>query len=66
MDFIWATLKAILSILIFSLHPQILDFQIVVPKCCPFIINHTSMESLFIQLSDDVYMTGFVVQVNIF
>ncbi len=29
-DFIWTTLKAIFSILRFFLHPQILDFQIVV------------------------------------
>ncbi len=46
-NFIWTTLKANISIF---LHPQILDFQIVVSR--PNIV-HTSMERLFIQLSGD-------------
>ncbi len=36
------------------LHPQIPDFQIVVSRPNIVLTNHTSMESLFIQLSGDV------------
>ncbi len=47
-NFIWKILKAISSIFLFFLHPQIPDFQIVVSvKYCP-ILNLVS------QLSDDV------------
>ncbi len=42
-----------LNIWIF-LHPQIPDFQIVVSRPNIVLSNHTSMERLFIQLSDDV------------
>ncbi len=48
-NFIWTTLKMIFSIFRFFC---ILRFQIF--KYCPIITNHTSMERLFIQLSDDV------------
>ncbi len=53
-NFIWTTLKVIFSIFRFFLHPQIPDFQIVVSQPNIVLTNHTSMESLFIQLSDDV------------
>ncbi len=49
-NFIWTTLKEIFSILWFFCT---LRFQIY--KYCPIITNHTSMEILFIQLSDDVF-----------
>ncbi len=49
-NFIWTTLKAI-----YFLHPRIPDFQIVVSQQ-NILTNHTSMESLFIQLSDDAYI----------
>ncbi len=42
----------IFSIFSFFLHPQIPDFQIVVSQANIVITNHTSMEILFIQLSD--------------
>ncbi len=67
-NFIWTTLKGI-----YFLHPQIPDFQIVVSQQ-NILTNHTSMESLSIQLSDDAYIsiskkwsliTGFVVQGHI-
>ncbi len=71
-NFIWTTLKAILSIFRFFLHPQIPDFQIVVSYCSQILsyTNHTSMESFFIQLSylnfeNMTLMTGFVVQGHI-
>ncbi len=50
------TLKGIFSILRFF-APSDSRFQIVVsqPECCP--TNHTSMESLFIQLTDEVYIS---------
>ncbi len=55
-----------LNICIF-MHPHIQDIQIVIFQ--PNVItNHTSMKSLFFQLSDDVYisnlkkLTGFGVQ----
>ncbi len=51
-NFIWTTLKMILSI--FRLF-CILRFQIY--KYCPIITNHTSMEILFIQLSDYLYIS---------
>jgi len=46
----WTTIKAIFS----YLFPH--NFQIVAsrPKYCPILANHKSMESLFIQLSNDV------------
>ncbi len=50
-NFIWTTLKMIFSIFRFFCT---LRFQIY--KYCLIITNHTSMEILFIQLSDDVYM----------
>ncbi len=56
-DFIWTTFKGdflnIEILFFYLLHPQITDFQIVVsrPK------NHTSLESLFIHLSDYVYIS---------
>ncbi len=53
-DFIWTTLKVIFSIFrfLFFLHPQIPDFlnSCISTKYCPILTNHTSMESLFIQL----------------
>ncbi len=52
-NFIWTTLKAIF------LHSQIPDFQIVVSQPNKVLTNHTSIESLFIQLSDDVGYTGY-------
>ncbi len=51
-NFIWTTLKMILSIFRFFCT---LRFQIY--KYCPIITDHTSMEILFIQLSDDVYIS---------
>ncbi len=48
-NFIWTTLKMICSIFRFFCT---LRFQIY--KYCPIITNHTSMEILFIQLSDYV------------
>ncbi len=51
-NFIWTTLKMIFSIFRFLCT---LRFQIY--KYCPIITNHTSMEILFIQLSDDVYIS---------
>ncbi len=48
-NLIWTTLKMIFSIFRFFCT---LIFQIF--KYCPIITNHTSMEILFIQLSDDV------------
>ncbi len=51
-NFIWTTLKVIFSIFRFFCS---LRFQIY--KYCPIITNHTSMEILFIQLSDDVYIS---------
>ncbi len=51
-NFIWTTLKVIFSIFRFSCT---LRFQIY--KYCFIITNHTSMERLFIQLSDDVYIS---------
>ncbi len=51
-NFIWTNLKVIFSIFRFFCT---LRFQIY--KYCPIITNHTSMESLFIQLSDDVYIS---------
>ncbi len=53
--------KLIFSIFRFILHPQTPDIQTVVSaKYCPIITNHTSMESLFIQLSDYVYISFFL------
>ncbi len=49
---ILTTLKVIFSIFRFFCT---LRFQIY--KYCPIITNHTSMERLFIQLSDDVYIS---------
>ncbi len=50
-DFIWTTLKAIFSIFRFFCP---LRFQIIKYLYLGHILtNHTSMESLFIQLSDD-------------
>ncbi len=48
-----------LKFFFFFLHPQIADFQIVVslPNTVLYPNNHTSVESLFIQLSDDVYIS---------
>uniref|UniRef100_A0A673MT34 Catalase n=1 Tax=Sinocyclocheilus rhinocerous TaxID=307959 RepID=A0A673MT34_9TELE len=40
-------------IVLIFLHPQIPDFQIVVSRPDIVLTNHTSMESVFIQLSDD-------------
>ncbi len=51
-NFIWTTLKMIFSIFWFFCT---LRFQIF--KYCPIITNHTSMEILFIQLSDDAYIS---------
>ncbi len=56
---IWITLKVIFSIFRFFCT---LRFQIY--KYCPIITNHTSMESLFIQLKWTL-MTGFVLQGHI-
>ncbi len=59
-NLIWTTLKMIFSIFRFVMHPQIPDLQIVVQyisQICPIITNHKSMERLFIQLSDDVYIS---------
>ncbi len=51
-NFIWTTLKVIFSIFRFFCT---LRFQIY--KYCPIITNHTSMQRLFIQLSDDAYIS---------
>ncbi len=51
-NFIWTTLKAIFSIFRFFCT---LRFHIF--KYCPIITNHTSTESLFIQLSDDLWIS---------
>ncbi len=51
-NFIWTTLKVIFSIFRFFCT---LRFQIY--KYCSIITNHTSMERLFIQLSDDAYIS---------
>ncbi len=56
-NFIWTTLKAIFSIFRFF-APSDSDFNSCISaKYCPIITNHTSMESLCIQLSDDVYIS---------
>ncbi len=67
---IWTTLKAIFSVLLFFLHPQIQknSNSCISDKYGPILTKHTSMESLFIQLSYNLnlkkctLMTGFVVQ----
>ncbi len=63
-NFIWTTLKMIFSIFRFFCT---LRFQIY--KYCPIITNHTSMETIFIQLLNNlekcILMTGFVVQGHI-
>ncbi len=68
-NFIWTNLKSDFLNILILFHPQIPDFEIVV--YFPILTNHTSMESLFIQLSDYIeililkmltLMTGFVVQ----
>ncbi len=62
-NFIWTTLKMIFSIFRFFCT---LRFQIF--KYCPIITNHTSMERLFIHLSDSkklTLMTGFVLHGHI-
>ncbi len=51
-NFIWTTLKMIFSIFRFFCS---LRFQIY--KYCPLITNHTSMEILCTQLSDDVWIS---------
>ncbi len=55
-NFIWTTLKMIFSIFRFFCT---LRFQIY--KYCPIITNHTSMQILFIQLSDDAYISIWVI-----
>ncbi len=47
-NFIWTTLK-----MIFSIFRFFCSFRFQIFKYCPIITNHTSMERLFIQLSDD-------------
>ncbi len=51
-NFIWTNLKSDFLNILILFHPQIPDFEIVV--YFPILTNHTSMESLFIQLSDYV------------
>ncbi len=53
-DFIRTTLKMIFSIFRFYLHPQILDILIFISHPNIVQTKHTSMERLFIQISDDV------------
>ncbi len=55
MNLIWTTLKAIFSIFRFFApsDSRVLN-SCISAKYCPILTNHTSMESLFIQLSDDV------------
>ncbi len=72
-NLIWTTLNVIFSYLIFFLHPQIPDFQIVyIGQYCPIIIKYTSMESFnyyysFISIlkKKQTFMTIFVVQGHI-
>ncbi len=52
-NFIWTTLKGIFTIFWFICY-QIPDLQIVVSQNSHILTNHTSMESLYIQLLDDV------------
>ncbi len=62
-----------LNISILFLHPQIADFQIIVSQPNIVLTNHTSMESLCIQLLDDInlnlekwpLLTGLVVHGHI-
>ncbi len=60
--------------MIFSIFRFFCTLRFQIFKYCPIITNHTSMEILFIQLSDDVYisifflnilMTGFVLHVKL-
>jgi len=67
----WKTLKAIFSMFNFFFCTIRFRFSnsCVSAKYCPILTNHTSVESIFIQLSCDVYIknkTGFVVQGHIF
>ncbi len=57
-NFIWTTLKLIFSIYIFFFAPLDSRFSnsCISAKYCPILTNHTSIESLFIQLPDDVYI----------
>ncbi len=70
-NFIWTTLKAIWSIFrFFAPSDSRFSNSCILAKYCPILTNHTSMESLFIQLSylnfeNMTLMTGFVFQGHI-
>ncbi len=69
-NFIWTTLKAILSIFRFFCTLRFQIFKYLYLSQILSYTNHTSMESLFIQLSylnfeNMTLMTGFVVQGHI-
>ncbi len=55
-NYVWTTLKGIFSIFWFICY-QIPDFQIDVSQNSHILTNHTSMESLYIQLLDDVQIS---------
>ncbi len=52
-NFIWTTLKLIFSVFRFFSDSRFSN-SCISAKYCPILTNHTSMESLFSQLSDDV------------
>ncbi len=58
-NFIWTTLKAIFSIFRFFFTPSDSRYvnSCISAKYCPILTNHTSMESLFVQLLDGVYIS---------
>ncbi len=64
-NFIWTTLKLIFSVFrFFAPSNSRFSNSCISAKYCPILTNHTSMESLFIQLSDYdnlKQLTGFVV-----
>ncbi len=78
--FIWTTFKVIFSVFRFvATSASRFSYSCISTKLCPVLTNHTSMESLCIQLSDDAdelqtmmmnfetltLITGFVVQGHI-
>ncbi len=59
-NFNWTTLKMIFSIFRYFFAPSDSSFanSCISAKYCPILTNHTWMEILFIQLSDDVWFRG--------
>ncbi len=57
-NFIWTTLKVIFSIFrFFAPSDSRFTNSCISAKICPIITNHTSMDILFTQLSDDVLIS---------